>query len=146
MNKNCIDATAKQEADEYTPHYSIKKVSELTGISIYTLRYYDKEKLFPFLYRNDKNIRVFSNADVEWIKLIECLRKANMPIEEIRHYVALNLVGDSTLEERYHIICNQEDALKQQLKDIKTSLKHIQYKKEYYQEQLNKLPYPNGHK
>lgn len=136
MNKNCIDATEKQDDDEYTPHYSIKEVSEITKISIYTLRYYDKEKLFPYLYRNDKNIRVFSDADVEWIRLIECLRKANMPIEEIRHYVSLNLAGDSTLEERYQIICKQEEALKQQLKELKTSIKHIQYKKEHYREQL----------
>lgn len=130
--------------DEYAPLYSIKEVSEKTGISIYTLRYYDKEQLFPFLYRNEKNIRIFSNADIEWIRLIECLRKGNMSIEAIRHYVALNVEGDATLEERYSIISKQEAILKQQLKDIRTSLKHIQYKKEHYEEQLKIKDIQNG--
>jgi vacuolar-type H+-ATPase subunit E/Vma4 len=51
----------------------------------------------------------------------------------------LNLQGDSTLEERYQIICNQETVLKEQLKETKKSLEHLRSKKEYYQKQLKSI-------
>lgn len=45
--------------------YTIKEVSEKTGLSIYTLRYYDKEGLLPFVERSESGIRQFTDADLE---------------------------------------------------------------------------------
>lgn len=139
MDKNCIFSTNRQEASRHNPTYAIKAVSEKTGISIYTLRYYDKEGLFPFLYRNDKNVRVFSEADIEWITLIECLRRCNMRIEDIRNYINLCKQGNSTLQERYAIIKEQEVILQRQIEDLRESLEHIKYKREYYEKDLLNL-------
>lgn len=97
------------------------------------MRYYDKEGLFTFPYRNEKNIRVFSNADIEWIKLIEYLRQGNMTIENIRYYINLSKEGDSTLEERYETIKKQEEILKQQIEKLNISLEHIRFKRRYYE-------------
>lgn len=120
-------------------YYSIKEVSEKTGISIHTLRYYDKECLFPLLKRDKNNVRIFTDNDIDWIHLIECLRKTNFSIKEIRHYVELNLQGDSTVEERYGIICNQEAVLKQQLDELKNSMQKINMKKKFYEDKLKSL-------
>jgi DNA-binding transcriptional MerR regulator len=111
----------------------------MTGISIYTLRYYDKEHLFPYLHRNEKNIRIFSNADLEWICLIDCLRNADLSIAEIRHYVELNVKGDSTLKERHQIISKQETVLIQQLENIKNGLEHLRCKKNCIEERMHNL-------
>lgn len=54
----------------------------------------------------------FSDADMQWIQLIECLRNTGMPISEVKNYVELCLKGDETLEERLKIVKNQETIMK----------------------------------
>ena len=44
--------------------YSVKQVSEKLGISVYTLHYYDKEGLLPFIKKKDNGTRVFTEVDV----------------------------------------------------------------------------------
>ena len=55
-------------------NYTIKKVSQMTGLSIPTIRYYDKEGLLPDLQRKESGYRVFSDRDLEAIDLIECFK------------------------------------------------------------------------
>ena len=67
--------------------YTIKEVSEIIGISAYTLRYYDKEGLLPNVERDKNGIRLFNEKNLQWIYLIQCLRKTNMPLKDIKHYI-----------------------------------------------------------
>ena len=46
-------------------NFTIKKISEMTGLSIPTIRYYDKEGLLPDLQRKESGYRVFSGRDLE---------------------------------------------------------------------------------
>lgn len=55
--------------------YSIAQVAEKTGLSVYTLRYYDKEGLLPFIQRTERGNRSFTDEDLEWIGLINCLER-----------------------------------------------------------------------
>ena len=54
--------------------YTIGQVSEMFHLPISTLRYYDKEGLFPNLERKG-NIRYFSENELEALRVIECLKK-----------------------------------------------------------------------
>lgn len=69
--------------------YTIKRVSELTGLSIPTLRYYDKEGLLPDLQRKESGYRIFSEQDLEAIGLIECFKQSGLTIKEIKHFMWL---------------------------------------------------------
>ncbi len=84
-------------------NYTIKKVSEMTGLSIPTIRCYDKEGLLPDLQRKESGYRVFSDRDLEAIDLIECFKESGLTIREIRHFMSLVRQGDVTLEERLAI-------------------------------------------
>ncbi len=84
-------------------NYTIKKVSEMTGLSIPTIRYYDKEGLLPDLQRKESGYRVFSDRDLEAIDLIECFKESGLTIREIRHFMSLVRQGDVTLEKRLAI-------------------------------------------
>ncbi|MGL5545221.1 MAG: MerR family transcriptional regulator, partial [Cetobacterium sp.] len=53
--------------------YTIKNVSEIVGLSSYTIRYYDKCGLMPFVARNKNGVREFTEDDVFWIEIIKCL-------------------------------------------------------------------------
>lgn len=130
--EDCIKSISmnKQLSDE--PVYTVKEASEKIGISAHTIRYYDKMKLFPFVKRNAANVRLFSEADLEWIRIVECLRRTNMPIHEVQHYVNLCLKGNSTIDERVKIIQKHEAILSKQIEQMQYSLQLLQFKANYY--------------
>ncbi len=115
------------------PQYSVKEVAEMTHISIHALRYYDKLGLFPFLARNENNVRLFSDHDLGWVKIVHCLRNTGLPLVEVQHYVRLCLSGDSTIEERAKIIFRQEEVLRHNIQALEGQLKLLQHKKMYYE-------------
>ena len=67
--------------------YSIGQVAEMFGMPISTLRYYDKQGLFPNMERVS-GIRKFSEAEIEALRVIECLKKAGMEIRDIKQLMA----------------------------------------------------------
>ena len=69
--------------------YSAKEAAEITGLSTATLRYYEREKLIPQITRTDQKYRQYADTDIEWIKMIQCMRMANIPIRSIKQYVEL---------------------------------------------------------
>ena len=62
--------------------YTIGQVSEMFGLPISTLRYYDKQGLFPEMERVS-GIRKFSDTELEALRVIECLKKSGLEIKDI---------------------------------------------------------------
>ena len=94
--------------------YTIKEVAQKTDVSEHTLRFWAKSGFFPFLKRNQNNIRLFTDNDLEWVKIVKCLRSVGTENKSIKKYIDLCIVGDSTIKERYDIIhATKEKALKQ---------------------------------
>ena len=75
--------------------YSIGQVAEMFGLPISTLRYYDKQGLFPNMERVS-GIRKFSEAEIEALRVIECLKKAGMEIKDIRQFMDWCVEGPAT--------------------------------------------------
>lgn len=55
--------------------YTIGEMAKKMGVAPSTLRYYDKEGLLPFVERSGGGIRMFKGEDIEWLSIIECLKK-----------------------------------------------------------------------
>ena len=72
--------------------YSIGQVAEMFGLPISTLRYYDKQGLFPNMERVS-GIRKFGDTEIEALRVIECLKKAGMEIKDIRHGLVRRRTG-----------------------------------------------------
>ena len=64
--------------------FTIKQVAEKLDLTAYTLRYYEKEGLLPFVERDSNGNRIFNDHDIEWIMLICCLRATGMSVGEIK--------------------------------------------------------------
>ena len=79
--------------------YSIGQVAEMFGLPISTLRYYDKQGLFPNMERVS-GIRKFSEAEIEALRVIECLKKAGMEIKDIRQFMDWCVEGPATYPQR----------------------------------------------
>ncbi len=65
--------------------YTIGQVSEMFALPISTLRYYDKEGLFPQMERSS-GIRRFSERELEALRVIECLKRSGLEIKEIKQF------------------------------------------------------------
>ena len=111
--------------------YTIGQVAKLTGLSISTIRYYDKEGLLNGINRNS-GIRSFNDKDLNTIRVIECLKNSGMLIKEIRDFMKLCEEGDSSLNERYNFFLDQEKKVQDQIKSLNQTLKLIKFKQWYY--------------
>ena len=114
-------------------NYTIKKVSEMTGLSIPTIRYYDKEGLLPDLQRKESGYRVFSDRDLEAIDLIECFKESGLTIREIRHFMSLVRQGDVTLDERLAIYQMHIARLEERLAAVQNALEHSRRTLAFYE-------------
>lgn len=126
----------KTELSDKTPKYTVKDVAKIMNISAYTIRYYDNEGLIPFVSRTQSNIRMFSDSDLSWFKIVHCLRATDLSIKDIKTYINLCLKGNKTIPQRAKIIFNQEKKLKKHLKELQEQMKVLQRKKKYYNDLL----------
>ncbi len=116
--------------------YSIGEVAKLTSISISTLRYYDKEGLFPTIERTDGGIRVFEDREIEVIKIIECLKKTGMSIKELKQFMGWCFIGDETLQQRRELFNTRLSVVNEQIRELEKTLAMIKYKCWYYDEAI----------
>ena len=108
--------------------YTIKQVAERLDLTAYTLRYYEKEGLLPFIERNGNGNRIFNENDVEWVMLICCLRDTGMSVGEIKRYVDLCMEGNTTIETRRQIILQHKCAVEGKIKQLNDYLVKINKK------------------
>lgn len=78
----------------------ISEVAELTGLSISTIRFYEKSELCRFIERGADGKRRFSKMDVNWLELLASLRATGMPMSEMRRFAELYACGDTTIPKR----------------------------------------------
>ena len=113
--------------------YTIGQVSEMFDLPISTLRYYDKEGLLPFVARSSGGIRQFRESDIEWLRVIGCMKKAGMSLKDIRIYIELAVQGDSTIDARLAMFRRQQDTLRAQMQQLQDTMQVLEYKCWYYE-------------
>ena len=118
--------------------YSIGQFSELSGFSIDTLRYYEKQKLL-FPKRDESNRRIYNEKDVAWISFISRLKKTGMSIREMQKYAQLRYAGDQTIPERLVLLFNQLDNLHEEEKKIEDNIKFVEQKIKTYLKTIGDL-------
>ena len=79
--------------------YTIGQVSAMFGLPISTLRYYDKEGLFPSMERRN-GIRRFGEAELEALRVIECLKASGLEIKDIKLFMQWCTEGPETYPQR----------------------------------------------
>ena len=116
--------------------YSIGEVAIQFGLTISTIRYYDKEKLIPKLQKNSSGKRIFTLDNIETFKMIECLKKAGMPIKDIKVFIQWCEAGDSTIPNRLEMFRELRQSVKEKLIDLEQTLDTLEYKCEYYSQAM----------
>lgn len=118
-------------------NYYIGEFSEKIGLSIDTLRYYEKLGLI-YPERDEANKRVYSEKDIEWLKFIIRLKEINMPIKQIQYYSKLRYEGDDTIKERLELLEEQMDRLNIEKRKIEENIVHLDKKISIYKKMIDK--------
>lgn len=111
---------------------TVKQISKKFGLTPHAIRYYTDKGLIPTVLRDKNNNRVFDEDSFEWITTIIHLKKCGMTIDDIKKYVDLCLIGDSTLEERYVYLSKYRDYSLKQLEEAKEQADFMQNKIRQY--------------
>ena len=117
--------------------YSISEVAKELNLTTYTLRYYDKEGLMPFVERTPNGTRLFKESDIDALKIIECLKATGMPIKEIKDFIDWCSDGDSTLHQRYDMFMERKANVEAQMEGLKKTMEVIEHKCWYYKTALD---------
>ncbi|MBC6355990.1 MerR family transcriptional regulator [Lactobacillus helsingborgensis] len=118
--------------------YSIGQFAKLSGFSIDTLRYYEKQKLL-FPSRDKNNRRFYTEKDVAWTSFISRLKKTGMSIKEMQKYAKLRYAGDQTIPERLVLLFNQLDNLHEEEKKINDNIAFVEQKIKTYLKTIGDL-------
>ena len=116
----------------------IAEVSEKFGMSVDTLRYYERVGLIPPVHRNEGGIRDYDELDLRRVDFIKCMRGAGLPVEVLIEYMGLVLQGDSTIEARKEILVEQRDLVVAKMEEMQKTLNRLNYKIDLYEKALLK--------
>ena len=111
--------------------YTIGQVAEMFNLPISTLRYYDKQGLFPRLTR-ESGIRKFSDNEIEALRVIECLKKSGLEIKDIKLFMDWCAKGSATYSNRFELIHKQKKRVEAEIQQLHKTLDMHNYKCWYY--------------
>lgn len=120
----------------------IGELSGRTGMSIHTIRYYEKIGILKKKSKDQSGHNEYSDNDIEWIRFINCLKSTEMSLEKILDFIRLIDKGESTIPERYAILEEQKKILEEKISLLNTHLGHINYKIKNFEKFFKKIRQP----
>ncbi len=116
--------------------YTIGQVSERFGLPISTLRYYDRQGLFPSLVRSG-GIRRFGEKELETLRIIECLKKSGLQIKDIRRYILWCEEGAASFARRLELFVRQRQSVEAEIDRLSKVLDMLKFKCWFYEQAIH---------
>ncbi len=112
--------------------HSIGQAAARSGLSVDTLRYYERIGLVDPPARDAGGRRSYSDDDLGWLHFLTKMRTTGMPLAMLREYAALRHGGPATSGRRKRILVEHRTALLEHLAELRSSLDVINYKIDNY--------------
>ena len=122
---------------------TIGEFSVITGISTYTLRYYEKKGLLR-VSRDNAQRRDYSEDDIEWVKFIKRLKDTGMLLRDIKHYSDLRYQGDDTMTERMDLLIQHRKSVVEEKRKWEEYLRNLDVKIGIYQDRISESEKNDG--
>ena len=116
--------------------YTMMQTCKETNMTYQALKFYCNEGLVPNVKRDKNNRRVFDERDVAWLKNLTCLKKCGMSIQEMKAYMGLCMLGESTIPARKEMLAQKQESLRLTIRELEDSIAFIDWKQNYYDEVL----------
>lgn len=126
--------------DTHDDGLTIQQVAEATGLSVHTLRYYERIGLIHPIGRAENTHRRYSDGDIGWIDFLTKLRSTGMSIQQMQAYATLQRQGDQTLVERIEMLKTHRREVLAHMDQLVAHLERISFKIDYYEGLLEAEP------
>ena len=115
---------------------TIADAARTSGLSVHTLRYYERAGLIGDVDRASSGHRRYSESDMAWVETIRCLRATGMPIARIRRYAELVRTGGNE-RERLALLEEHRESVRAQLAEAQGHLAFVERKIAIYEERID---------
>jgi DNA-binding transcriptional MerR regulator len=122
---------------------SIRDVAAQTGVSAHTLRYYERIGLLGPVARVAGR-RCYAPGDVEWVRLLSCLRETGMGIRDMLRFVVAGGDEADVARQRLAMLEAHRDAVVARQQAVAESLRVIEWKLGRYREAVAGAAIPHG--
>ncbi|MCL6604674.1 MAG: MerR family transcriptional regulator [Paenibacillus sp.] len=112
--------------------FTIQQISEMTGLTAHTLRYYEKIGLLYGVNRDTNGYRQYSESDISWIYFLLRLRVTGMKVSDMKRFSDLRNQGEATINARRKLLETHQRNVLTQINELKNNLKMIDEKIELY--------------
>ena len=116
--------------------YSIGEVSKQTGLSIDTLRYYERIELLVDIGRTSSGRRIYDADDIGWLDLLVCLRTTGMPIADMLRFAELVRAGDHSKPQRIDLLQEHRQNVLDNIALMQQKLTVVDGKIEHYSKEV----------
>ncbi|EJT8159417.1 MerR family transcriptional regulator [Listeria monocytogenes] len=96
---------------------NIKQAADMFGLTVDTLRYYERVGVIPPVHRNESDYRDYKTSDLNWVYLVKNLRNAGLSVESLIEFATL-----AQLRETQNVEAAQKQVLVDQLKELDEKL------------------------
>src|SRR5690606_3359229 len=127
-----LECTPASRLWSMTDYYTPGEVAQRFGLSLDTLRYYEREGLLTQVERAPSGHRRYRAGDVELLDLVRCLRETDMPIARLRKFAELVREGDHTVPQRLQVLEEHDARLTERIAELRRRQEAIRHKIDYY--------------
>jgi DNA-binding transcriptional MerR regulator len=114
--------------------YSIAQAATRSGLSIDTLRYYERIGLVEPPARDAGGRRTYTDEDLAWLYFLTRLRTTGMPIRMMREYAQLRHVGVGTSGRRRQILVEHRAEVRERITELQSCVEVLDYKIQNYEQ------------
>jgi DNA-binding transcriptional MerR regulator len=113
---------------------TVGEAATKVGLSVHTLRWYEREGLVSPVGRDAAGRRRYRPGDLDWLQFLTCLRDTGMPVREMRRYAELARTGPATTAERLRLFEEHRERVLGRIADLQRDLDAINRKIQFYRE------------
>jgi DNA-binding transcriptional MerR regulator len=120
------------------PGVTIAEAARRTGVSVHTLRYYERAGLVvTTVDRTASGRRRYRQLDLDWIKVCTRLRATGMPIRTIRRYAELVSTGRGNEQARLALLESHRAEVLAKIAELHKNLELIDHKIDVYRGRMD---------
>ena len=112
----------------------IGDLATLSGLSVHTIRYYEKVGLLPEAHRDAGGRRQYGSDIADWLRFLGHLKSTGMGIADMVRYAQLRAQGPETAEERRKMLEDQHENVRDQIAALQSTLPILERKIAIYRD------------
>ena len=116
------------------PGLRIGELARRCGRSEHTIRWYEAQRLIPGVRRDGGGRRVYHELHVQWLELLDRLRRSGMSIRQMREYATLVRRGDATLAQRRDMLAAHRERVREEIGELAAAMSLVDTKVAFYEQ------------